>query len=338
VIPPLWPAAGPGTRWFLRLPNWIGDAVMVLPALRALPGGEWIGAAHPRVVPLYAAAGLFTELLPARGARAPLELRERLRRFAPDRALVFTEAVSGAAAARASGARLRLGRGGRAHRTLLTHRLPRGRRDRPLWREYLELAEAAGGRAGETPDFRIPPGAEASARAETLLAPLAGRPAVALAPGASYGPAKQWPLERFEDLAGRLARRDVGTVVVGGRGERGDGARLARAGALDLTGRTDLLTAVAVLARAAATVTNDSGALHLARAAGVPVVAVFGSSSPLWTGPEPGEGEAIWLGLTCSPCFRRRCPLAGDDRLRCLLDVPVERVLEAVDARLETVR
>jgi len=337
VTRPLWPPAEPGERWFLRLPNWIGDAVMVLPALRSLPPGERIAAAHPRVLPLYAATGLFREALAARGARAPLELRAPLRRFGPDRAVVFTEAVSGAAAARASGARLRLGRGGPAHDAFLTHRLPRARRDRPLWREYLELAEAAGGRTGAEPDFRVPPGAEASARAEALLVPLGGRPAVALAPGASYGPAKQWPPDRFEELARRLAGRGVGPVVVGGPGEREEGARLARAGALDLTGRTDLLTAVAVLARAGAAVTNDSGALHLARAAGTPVVAVFGSSSPVWTGPGPGEGEAVWLGLSCSPCFRRRCPLGGGEHLRCLTGIAPERVLEAVLDRLKAV-
>ncbi len=335
---PLWPAAGPGARWFCRLPNWIGDAVMALPALRSLPPGERIGAAHPRVLPLYAAAGLFTEILPAHGGRAPLELREPLRRFAPDRAVVFTEAISGAALARASGAGLRLGRGRGVLGPLLTHRLPPGRRDRPLWRQYLELVEAVGGSATGEPDFTLPPGDETSARAARLLEPLSGRSAVVLAPGASYGPAKQWPVERFEDLARRLARRGVATVAMGGSAETGAGARLARAGALDLTGRTDLLTAVAVLARAQAAVTNDSGALHLARAAGAPVVAVFGSSSPLWTGPEPEEGEAVWLGLACSPCFRRRCPLAAGDHLRCLLDVPVDRVLEALAPRLESAR
>ncbi len=81
-----------------------------------------------------------------------------------------------------------------------------------------------------------------------------------------------------------------------------------------------------MLVRMRVLVTNDSGALHLARAAGTPVVGLFGSTSPRWTGPEPEEGTALWLGLECSPCFRRECPLAGDDHLRCLRDLGVEPV------------
>ncbi len=337
---PRWPPPAPGTRWLLRLPNWIGDAVMALPALRALPAADQVrwGAAHPRVLPVYAASGLFDRLLPARGARAPLELRPSLRRFAPDRAVVFTAAASGAALARVSGAPLRLGRTGSAAAPLYTHRLPPGRRDRRLWRQYLEVAVAAGGSAPERPDFRLDPGPEAAARAGELLAPLEGRTPVALAPGAAYGEAKRWPVDRFRDTARLLAGRGAAVVTVGGPGERAAGRVLAEAGSLDLTGRTGLLEAVAVLARCGAAVTNDSGALHLARAAGTPVAAVFGSSSVEWTGPEPGEGRVVRVELECSPCFRRACPLSGEAHLRCLREVTPERVLAAVDAVMEVRR
>jgi heptosyltransferase-2 len=138
-------------------------------------------------------------------------------------------------------------------------------------------------------------------------------------------------MESFLRLARSLVQRGVPVIVVGGAPDRDAGHRLAGAGALDLTGRTSLREAVAVLARARVLVTNDSGALHLGRAAGTRVVGLFGSSSPLWTGPEPGEGEALWLGLPCSPCFRRRCPLHGDAVLRCLRDLPVETVLAATE-------
>jgi heptosyltransferase-2 len=303
---------------------------MVLPALRALPrsGQRWVGAAHPRVAALYEAAGLFETVLPARGRRAPWELRSALRAFRPERAVVFTAAVSGALLARMSGARLRLGRGRGLPGALLTHRLAPAARRRSLWREFLDVAVAAGGREDGPPDFSLEPGPENRASADRLLASLASP--VALAPGSAYGPAKQWPRDRF--LAAARALREAGrdVVTVGGPGERDLGEALAAGGARDLTGKTSLLEAVAVLSRCAALVSNDSGALHLGRAAGVPVVALFGSSSPDWTGPAPHEGATLFHDVPCRPCFRRRCPLKGSEHLACLRGVSVDAVVEAV--------
>jgi len=336
VTPPLWPSPPPETRWLLRLPNWIGDAVMALPALRSLPvdPAHCLGVAHPRVIPLYRAAGLCGELRAARGARAPVDLRALMRRFAPHRAVVFTEAFSGPLLARLSGAPLRLGRGGGAARALYTHRLSPGDRSLRLWRQYLEVARAAGGSPSPHPDFRLDPGTSAARGADDLLAPLEGRAPVALAPGAAYGPAKRWPVDRFEALTRLLIDAGWPVIVTGGETERALGGRLARVGAHDFTGRTGLLEAVALLARARVLVTNDSGALHLGRAAGTPVVALFGSTSPRWTGPEPEEGVILTRDLSCSPCFRRDCPLSGDDRLRCLRDIGVEEVMRALQPRL----
>jgi len=314
----------------IRLPNWIGDAVMVLPAVRSLPreGQIRIGVAHPRALPVYEASGLFDTLLPARGASAPIALRRALRALRPRRALVFTEALSGAWLARVSGAPERLGWAGPGRAWGAS--LPPPERDAPLWRSYLRLAAAAGGSPPDRPDFRLEPGNAARERARQWLEP--SSPWVALAPGASYGPSKQWPLPHFERLVRVLRERGNRVVTLGSRADREAGAHLATAGALDLTGRTTLLDAVAVLAGCRAAVTNDSGSLHLARAAGTPVVGVFGSSSPRWTGPEPWEGRALWLGLDCSPCFRRTCPLRGADHLRCLRDIDPGSVADAVES------
>jgi heptosyltransferase-2 len=303
---------------------------MVLPAVRALPGREQrrIGVAHPRVAALYEATRLFETVLPARGSRAPWELRSSLRRYRPERAVVFTPAVSGVLLARMSGASLRLGRARGLKRALLTHGLPPPSRRRSLWRQFAEVAVAAGGRAPSVPDFRIEPGAASREAAGRLLGSLDAP--VALAPGSAYGPAKRWPLERFAAVVRSLRTAGRDAIVVGGAGERRWGEILAASGARDLTGRTSLLEAVAVLARCSALVTNDSGALHLGRAAGVRVVALFGSSSPEWTGPEPHEGVVLRHDVPCSPCFKRRCPLAGADHLRCLRGIAEDAVLEAV--------
>ncbi len=328
---PRWSAPEPGTRWVLRLPNWIGDAVQVLPALRALPGEgqRYLGVAHPRVIELYRSLSQFEELLEARGSRAPLELAAPLRAFAPQRALVFTEAMSGAVLARVSGAAARLGRGPFWRAPGLTDRLAPGTRDRPLWRQYVELAVAAGGTSAPEPSFALDPGETARAAARDLIPE--GASPVALAPGAAYGSAKQWPLDRFQGLARALRERGENVVVVGSAQERPAGETLAACGARDLTGRTDLRGGIAVLGRCRVLVTNDSGAMHMARAAGTPVVALFGSSSARWTGPEPHEGIVLHHAVACSPCFRRRCPLQGDAHLLCLRGTEVAHVLRALE-------
>ena len=290
-----------------------------------------MGVAHRRVLPLYRASGMFDELHSAHGARAPFALCGVVRRYAPERALVFTEALSGTLLARLSGARLRLARGGAWQRAGSTQCLPRATRRRPHWRELLDLATAAGGTASPAPDFRIPLDFATTAKAGALLGALVESRPVALAPGAAYGPSKRWPLGRFLKLTEALRATGEQVVVVGGPEEKNLGARLGEVGALDLTGQTGLMDVVAVLARCSALVTNDSGALHLGRAAGTRVVALFGSSSPVWTGPEPEEGDALWLGLPCSPCFKRECPLSGEARLRCLEDIPVGTVLETLE-------
>lgn len=325
-----WSPPGPDERWMLRLPNWVGDAVMVLPALRALPVPveRRLGVAHPRAAGIYRASGLLGEVVPARGARAPLDVPRRIE--TPARAIVFTDSPSGLLLARTSGARFRLGWAGRWSSLGYTHTVERPGRSVPLWRHYLTLAEAAGADAPERPDFRIEPGPEARARAAAWL-PDSG--AIALAPGAAYGPAKRWPIRYFQDLAHRLRERDRPVVWIGSETDRAlVGEAAGEHGALDLLGRTNLLEAVAVLGRCRTLVTNDSGALHLARAAGTRMVGLFGSSNPAWTGPAPREGAVVTLGVDCSPCYRRRCPWSGDEELKCLRRIEPEQVLAALDA------
>jgi lipopolysaccharide heptosyltransferase II len=335
----LWAPPAPGTRWLLRLPNWVGDAVMVLPAIRALPSLDQfrIGIAHPRVVDIYTATGLFQQVLPANGSAAPLALRSQLRTLHPDRCLVFTEAPSGGWLAVFSGVPLRMGRAQGFNRLFFTHTLPPATRHQAAWREHMEVAEAAGALASVTPDFRVPLTDALRSRTQAHL-PSGDAPLIALAPGAAYGPAKRWPLERFAELAKELEQIGYRVIVTGSKQEAPLGRAIAATGATDLTGQTTLLETIAVLERANLLVSNDSGALHLARAAGTPVVALFGSSSPTWTGPESKEGDVLRHVVPCSPCFKRHCPLQGDDHLRCLRGISVENVMDAITRRLGAAR
>jgi heptosyltransferase-2 len=158
----------------------------------------------------------------------------------------------------------------------------------------------------------------------------ANRPAIAFMPGAEYGPAKQWPPAHYAALGRALSGRGFQIWVLGSLRD----SEVARVIAhdnpdvVDFTGRTTLGDALDLLAMSRAAVTNDSGLMHVAAALGVPLVAIFGSSSPEHTPPLASAAAIESLRLACAPCFRRVCPLG---HTRCLVDITPERALAALD-------
>jgi len=156
-------------------------------------------------------------------------------------------------------------------------------------------------------------------------------PLVALMPGAEYGAAKRWPTAGFGAVAAQLAQQGADVVVLGSAKERALGEAVVAAAAQprvrNLCGATSLTDVVDLLGAAEVAVSNDSGLLHVAAAAGAPVVAIYGSSSPSFTPPLTQSAGVVYLGLECSPCFARECPLG---HLRCLTEVSAEAVLGVV--------
>jgi heptosyltransferase-2 len=152
------------------------------------------------------------------------------------------------------------------------------------------------------------------------------RRAVALCPGAEYGPAKRWPVRHFASLARELAARGSSIWIVGSGADAALGdaiAQSAGAGCTNLCGRTTLAEAIDVLASAEVVVSNDSGLMHVAAATGRPLVALYGSSSPAHTPPLASDAEILRLDLPCSPCFQRECPLHHFDCMMLLLPARV---------------
>jgi heptosyltransferase II len=160
-----------------------------------------------------------------------------------------------------------------------------------------------------------------------------GVPLVALMPGAEYGPAKRWPAAYYGALAAELANAGRDVVVLGSAKERSIGdevvARAAHSRVRNLCGATSLADVVDLLAAAEVAVSNDSGLLHVAAAAGAPVVAIYGSSSPQFTPPLTARAAVVWLAIECSPCFARDCPL---QHMRCLNGLTPATVLRAVES------
>lgn len=154
-------------------------------------------------------------------------------------------------------------------------------------------------------------------------------PVLALCPGAEYGPSKRWPAEYFAEVARDHLEAGWQVWLFGSHKDQPiTGAIAADApGCRDLAGRTQLGQAIDLLACADRVVSNDSGLMHIAAATGRPVVAIYGSSDPNYTPPLSDHAQILYLGLDCSPCFQRECPLG---HLNCLRQLPPERVHEAL--------
>ncbi len=157
----------------------------------------------------------------------------------------------------------------------------------------------------------------------------------ALMPGAEFGPAKRWPSAYYAGLANDLVARGLRVALFGSANDRavtGEIAALAP-GVVDLSGETRLEDAIDLLAAARVAVSNDSGLMHIAAAVGTPIVAVYGSTSPDNTPPMAQDRELVWLGLDCSPCHQKVCPLG---HFNCMNLLPVETVSAAAGRLIGT--
>lgn len=158
--------------------------------------------------------------------------------------------------------------------------------------------------------------------------------AVALLPGAEYGPAKQWPLEYWAELAKRLTAAGRPVWLLGSQKDHANAqyiAGQAGEGVVNLCGRTELVDAVDLISCCSAAVSNDSGLMHVAAAVGIPVVGIYGSSTPDYTPPLSGQATVVYHSLECSPCFKRVCPLGHSD---CLVGISVDEVWAELEKRL----
>jgi len=186
---------------------------------------------------------------------------------------------------------------------------------------------------GVSPPAPLPPpllAVDETQRLATLTTlELSGTPrAVALCPGAEYGPAKRWPPSYFAELARALTRAGDAVWLVGSAKDAEiaeDIVRLSGGECLNLCGKTTLDQAVELLASVRLAVTNDSGLMHVTAAVGTPLIAIYGSSTPAFTPPMSARATIAKLDIECSPCFERTCPLG---HFNCMMQLKPERVLE----------
>jgi heptosyltransferase-2 len=264
------------------------------------------------------------------GIRSELSvIRKRRPKARWDTCYVLPPSFSSALAARLSGASRRIGYAGDWRGFLLTRAMPRSDlRERHLSHDYVRLIDGTQRDPGNVPlPVVVPP---YQWRRDIDEMGLAGDYFVCAA-GAAYGRAKVWPLERYASLAAALvAKTGWRAVAVGSAAERPAAAEILEAVAgpsRNLAGAIGVEDLLSVLRGARAVVGNDSGPVHIAAAMGVPVVAVFGSTSPAWTAPRGAAVGIVTAGVDCAPCFKRECP-RGDPL--CLTEIEVEDVLKAL--------
>ncbi len=332
----------------IRGVNWIGDAIMTIPAIRGvrrlLPESRITLLIQQPLDQLFASFSVingvqgFSMRPGLRGLADRVSLAAQLRKAQFDLCLILPNSFDSALAPFLARIPQRIGFDRDKRGLLLTKRiapvLKGSGRHQAL--DYLNLLAPLG--SADIPlDCRLEIDPEARRWAEKTLASLRRRvrgPVIGFSPGAAFGPAKMWFPERFAGLARRLCtERGAGVVLVGASSEKtlcqeiGDAVQ---AQALNLAGQTNLAQLAAVLAHCDLFVSNDSGPMHLASAVGTPVVAIFGSTDPAATGPL-GPHEVVKKECECAPCWERVCP-RGDTL--CMKRIEPSHVLEAVDRLL----
>lgn len=156
------------------------------------------------------------------------------------------------------------------------------------------------------------------------------KPAIALFPGAEYGPAKQWPLAYFKALAKTLVDDGFQVWVMGSQKDYPAGEEISTgqtSTTINLCGKTSIAEVIDVIGHCKGAVSNDSGLMHVAAAASCPVVGIYGSSSPRFTPPLTKRAKILHLNLDCGPCFKRECPL---QHLDCLNKISPQNVFSAL--------
>lgn len=314
-------------------PNWIGDAVLSLPFLRALsraaPDDRLVVLARPGPAAIYRAEGSAGEVRTSSGLlRDAFALaRERLRE-----AWLLPNSFRSALVPYLARIPERIGYATDGRGPLLTRGLPPPPRTEHQLRDYDRLLASRGIEPDEGPPrLAIPAGAAARAEEALDRSGLSGTDSLALlAPGAAFGWTKRWPADRFGRLADRLAERGLACAVVVGPAETALGEEVRRAARFPppiLGADLDPLGLAALASRARLLVGNDSGPMHLAAAVGTPVVALFGPTDPGRTGPVGAASVVLDRYVFCSPCYLKVCPYQHE----CMREIEVGEVLSAVE-------
>jgi heptosyltransferase-2 len=326
-------------------PSWVGDMILAQSLFKLLkdlrPGVEIDVAAPAWTLPLLermpeVRAGI---ALPFKHGKFDLGTRIRIGRELKakhyDQAILLTNSLKSAITPFFAGIPKRTGFRGEMRYGLLNDIRSL---DKTALPKTVDRFIALGMNPGQPHPSVLPEPALVTSREQALVAlnrlghPAPQSPILALCPGAEYGPAKRWPVEYFAETA-QWALDQGWEVWLFGSGKDIEVTQqidqLTGNRCLDLGGKTSLGEAIDLMAMAHAVVTNDSGLMHVAAALGLPQLSLFGSSDPHHTPPMSAKADVLYLGLSCSPCFQRECPLG---HFKCMRDMKPEMIIERLKA------
>lgn len=325
-------------RILIRSVNWLGDAVLTLPAIRGLkslcPDASLSVLAKPFLSSLFRMVPEVGEVIRLEGGRLKVARELRRRRF--DLALILPNSFDSAFVPFLAGIPERIGYRTDGRGVLLTKAVNRepGFEQRHQVHYYYHLLHEMGKGMPVEPETSAPwivPPAEGMEWADQFLRQSGyfGGPLVGINPGATYGPAKCWFPERYVETAQRLKAEGVQVIFFGGPGEADYVTEIAGQvpGSMNAAGKTDLVQLTSLLKRCRVLLTNDTGPMHLSAAVGTPVVALFGSTNPVTTGPF-GQGHCVIRHpVECSPCLLRVC----NRNMECFRAIEGGEVMEALE-------
>jgi heptosyltransferase-2 len=310
----------------VRSPNWLGDACMALPAVRAMKAGRpdlRLTVFGPeKLRELWEAQPEVDAYIGKAGGEGLLAVAKRLRTAGPrwDAGILLTNSTRSTLEFWLAGLPRLVGYRGSLRSRLLDQRVKEPRVVGPPWhhaRRYLHIARNCG---TDIEGFEQgPPPAP----------PSPGPLRIGICAGAEYGPAKRWPLERFAEVLRTVGgeRPDLEWVFFGAPGEAAMGEELSRLVGMvrhrNRVGKTRLSELITELRDCRLLLTNDTGTMHLAAALGVPTISLFGSTEPVLTGPVGDRHRVLRHHVPCSPCFKRECPFGHYD---CMTGLTPERV------------
>ena len=327
-------------RIVVRGTNWVGDAVMTVPALRALR--SLFPNAHITLATRGWADGLFAEadflndiqVHEGTGLRSVVSQVRAWQKRDFDLAVIFPNSLESALVAALSRVPIRTGYATEGRQRLLTHplQLPEWRRSRHEIYYYLNIVEQLVNVENQQlqPDGSLTVGEARQAEARALLRSHGAgqRKVIALCPGSINSRAKRWPAERFAALGDRLnAELDADVLLIGSEAESEVSATVSQAmkrKPIVLTGKTNLTELVGILSIVDLLVTNDTGPAHIASALGRPTLVIFGPTNPLTTSPYSESGQIIRVPPDCAPCMLRDCPIDH----RCMTAITPDQVFQ----------
>ncbi|MEZ5327982.1 MAG: glycosyltransferase family 9 protein [Verrucomicrobiales bacterium] len=318
-------------RILVRSPNWLGDACMAVPAVRAIKHGRpdaIITVLTPdKIADVWKSVPEVDTIITKGGKDSIFKVARSLKQEPGvifDVALLLPNSLRTALEVWLAGIDRIVGYAGHHRRWLLNQIIPE-RSNGPVEhhvRHYLRMAQRIGA-AVQQKEF-------SSALGEPPPPAPDGVVRIGLCPGAEYGPAKRWPAERFIATANAVAEEiDCEWLVFGSPNEADLGRQVADGitnNATNLAGKTTIVELIDHLRDCDLLLTNDTGTMHLAALYGIPTVSVFGSTEPAWTGPLGKNHTVLRKHVECTPCFLRECPID----FRCMEAITVDAVTEAV--------